>query len=110
MKLITVKNSFILAAIGATATIAAALNSSFDLAIAGVLLIVYGLAVNLASCGETQLATVFAAIASLWVMVTALIVTNVANQDLAFTITMIGAMIAGAIVASQVQYKTGREL
>lgn len=105
MKLITAKNSFTLVALGATATIAAALNSNFDLAIAGVLLIVCGIAVSLAWCGETHLAKVFAAVAALWVMVTALVVTNVESRDLAWTI----AMIAGAVVASQVQYKTGRE-
>lgn len=109
MKLITAKNSFILAALGATTTVAAALNSQFDLAIIGVLLIVLGIAVNLAWCGETHLAKVFAATASLWVIVTALVASNIENRDLAFTIAMVGAMIAGAIVASQVQYKTGRD-
>jgi uncharacterized MnhB-related membrane protein len=42
-------------------------------------------------------------------MVTALVASNIENRDLAFTIAMVGAMIAGAIVASQVQYKTGRD-
>lgn len=109
MKLITAKNSFILAALGATATIAAALNSQFDLAIIGILLIVWGIGVNLAWCGEKYLAKVFACVASLWVMVTALVASNIANRDLAFTIAMVGAMIAGAIVASQVECKTGRD-
>ncbi|MBP9094237.1 hypothetical protein KBI23_24690 [bacterium] len=108
MKLKTVKSSFILAAVGATATITAALNSQIDLALAGILVIVSGIAVNLAWCGETHLAKVFAAVASLWVMVTALVASNIENRDLAFTIAMVGAMIAGAIVASQVEYKTGR--
>lgn len=84
---------------GGLSVVIAALSAYLGLAVCGVLLIVWGIALNLLRCGEARLASALALVSTVLVLSIAIVAYLVPDVETAWTLSMLFALIAGVAFA-----------
>lgn len=91
---------------GGLAILVAAWDGYLGLGVCGTLLIAWGIALNLARCGEARFAAAFTLVSTILVISIAIVAYLVPDAETAWTLSMLFALVAGVALAKFTPAKT----
>jgi hypothetical protein len=94
---------------GGLAIFVAVMDGYLGLGVCGALLIAWGIALNLARCGESRLATALTLVSTILIVAIAMIAYLVSDVETAWTLSMLFALIAGVALAKFTPTNTGQD-